>query len=151
MIGCRADTTEGLVAEDIKLERLHGTPLFAGCDRKELSRLGTIIDTVDIKAGYTLFEQGRRSHYAYVIESGTADVQIDGESIAEISDGEMIGEISLLAGGDSAATVVAKTPMSLIIIPHQQFEQILRETPGLGIAIARELAQRLQATNARLH
>ena len=98
-----------------------------------------------------MFEQGRRSHYAYVIESGTAEVRIDGESIAEISDGEMIGEISLLAGGDSVATVVAKTPMSLIIIPHQQFEQILRETPGLGIAIARELAQRLQATNARLH
>jgi CRP-like cAMP-binding protein len=41
--------------------------------------------------------------------------------------------------------------MSLMVIPHQQFEQVLRETPGLGIAIARELAQRLRATDDRLH
>ncbi len=139
------------VAVDTKLERLHAIPLFAGCDHKELSHLGTIIDSVEIKAGYALMEEGHRSHYAYVVESGTADVQIDGESVAEISDGEMIGEISLLAGGESSATVVAKTPMSLMVIPHQQFEQILRDAPGLGIAIARELAQRLRATDNRLH
>ncbi len=139
------------MVEDKKLERLHATPLFAGCDRKELSRLGSIIDTADVKAGYTLFDQGRRSHSAYLVESGTADVQIDGASIAEISEGEMIGEISLLVGGKSTATVVAKTAMSLMVIPHQQFEQILKETAGLGIAIARGLAQRLQATDARLH
>ena len=89
--------------------------------------------------------------FAYVIESGTAEVLIDGESVAEIPEGEMIGEIGLLVRGAASATVVAKTPMSLMVIPHQRFEQILGETPGLGIAIARELAQRLQATDARLH
>lgn len=139
------------MVDDSKLERLQATPLFARCDRKELSNLAAIIDTVDIKAGHEVFKQGRQEQFAYVISSGTAEVLIDGESVAEIPEGEMIGEVGLLARGPASATVVSKTPMSLLAIPHQQFQKVLEETPGLGIAIARELAQRLQATDARLH
>ena len=138
------------MAKDPKLDRLHAAPLFAGCDRKELERLGRIIDTVDVSAGTELFRQGRREHYAYVIESGVAEVQIDGETIAEIPEGEIIGEMGLLARGPASATVAAKTPMSLLVLPHDRFEEVLRETPNLGISIARELAQRLQALDASL-
>ena len=63
----------------------------------------------------------------------------------------MIGEIALLVHGPSSATVTAKTPMSLLVIPHDRFGQILADTPGLGLAIARELAQRLQSIDQRLH
>ena len=49
------------------------------------------------------------------------------------------------------ATVTAKTPMSLLVIPHDRFGQILADTPGLSLAIARELAQRLQNIDKRLY
>ncbi len=136
---------------DSKLERLQAAPFFAGCGRKELERLGAIIDTVDVKAGYELFRQGSRSHYAYVVESGTAEVSIDGEVIAELGEGEMIGEVGLLVRRSASATVVARTPMTLLVIPHDQFEEVLKNTPDMGIAIARELARRLQSADANLH
>ncbi|MDH3754747.1 MAG: cyclic nucleotide-binding domain-containing protein [Acidimicrobiia bacterium] len=139
------------MAKDPKLERLHATPLFSGCDRKELKDLATAIDTVDVETGQVLFRQGSVAHEAFVIESGTAVVSIDGEIVAEIPEGEMIGEIGLLTRSPSTATVTAKTPMSLLVIPHQRFGQILADTPGLGTAIAKELAMRLQAMDARLH
>lgn len=136
---------------DSKLERLQAAPFFAGCDRKELKDLEGIIDTVEVKEGVELFRQGRREHYAYVVESGTAEVVIDGKIVAEIPKGEMIGEIALLVHGPSSATVTAKTPMSLLVIPHDRFGQILADTPGLSLAIARELAQRLQNIDKRLY
>lgn len=134
-----------------KLDRLHQAPMFSGCDRKALGRLAASIDTVEVPEGTTLFRQDAFQHEAFVIESGTAEVAIDGEIVAEIPEGEMIGEIGLLTRSAATATVTAKTPMSLLVIPHQHFAQILEDTPGLGTAIARELAQRLQALDERLH
>lgn len=139
------------MSKDPKLDRLHAAPLFAKCDSKELKHLVSIIDTVDVKEGAELFREGRREHYAYVIESGTAEVFVDGNSVAEIPAGEMIGEIGLLVTGPASATVKAKTPMSLLAIPHDRFGAVLEETPGLGLAIARELAQRLHDMDDRLH
>lgn len=139
------------MSKDPKLDRLHAAPLFAQCDPKELKNLVTVIDMVDVKEGSEIFRQGRREHFAYVVESGTAEVSIDGEVVAEIPEGEMIGEIGLLAPGPASATVTAKTPMSLMAIPHDRFGAVLADTPGLGIMIAKELAQRLQNLDKRLH
>lgn len=75
---------------------------------------------------------------------------IDDDVVAEIPEGEMIGEIGLLLSGPATASVRAKTAMSLLIIPHDRFGQVLDDTPGLGVAIARELAQRLRNIDERL-
>ncbi len=139
------------MAKDPKLDRLHAVPLFSSCDRKSLEELARVVDSVDVKAGEVLYRQDRRHHEAYVIESGTAEVIIDGETIAEIPEGQMVGEIGLLTKESSTATVVAKTDMTVLVIPYQRFDQILHSTPTLGIDLARELARRLLATDARLH
>lgn len=139
------------MSKDPKLDRLHAAPLFAKCDAKELKHLVAIIDTVDVKDGAELFREGRREHYAYVIESGTAEVFVDGKPVAEIPAGEMIGEIGLLVPGPASATVKAKGPMSLLAIPHDRFGGILEDTPGLALSIARELAQRLHDMDEKLH
>jgi CRP-like cAMP-binding protein len=139
------------MAKDPKLDRLHAAPLFAACDKKELSRLAMAIDLIDIEAGKTLIRQGTVNHEAFVIESGEADVFIDDELVATIPAGEMVGEIGLLTRSPASATVVAKSDMSVLMIPHQRFDAIATDTPGLGWAIAKELAHRLQATDASLH
>lgn len=139
------------VAKDPKLERLHAAPLFAGCDKKELQRLAAAIDVVDVKAGSTLIRQGTVNHEAFVIESGEAEVQIGGQVVATIPSGEMVGEIGLLTRSLATATVLAKTDMSVLLIDHRRFDAIANDTPGLGLAIAKELAQRLQATDEQLH
>lgn len=139
------------MASDPKLDRLHSVSLFSGSDKGELKELASAIDVVDVKAGQVLFRQGQIHHEAYVIESGSAEVLVDDEVVAEIPEGEMIGEIAMLLHGPSTATVTAKTDMSLMVLPHQRFTQVLENTPGLGIAIARELAQRLQDTDKHLH
>ena len=105
---------------------------------------------MNIEPGYELLTQGSEAQHAYVVESGTAEVRIDGEPVAEILAGEVIGEISLLARGEASASVVSKTPMSLLIIPHQLFDQVVADTPDIGLSLAKGLARRLQATDRLL-
>lgn len=139
-----------IVSNDSKADRIKSVGLFAKCDDKAIDSLMSIIDTADIVAGTELFQQGRRDHYAYVIESGTAEVLIDDKVIAEIPAGEMVGEVGLLSPGPASATVRAKTAMSVLAIPHKQFDAVLEDTPGLALAMARELAERLHAMDQRL-
>lgn len=138
------------MAKDPKLERLHAAPLFAACDKKELERLAQAIETIDIEAGRTLIRQGSHNHEAFVIESGEADVFVDDTHVATIPAGEMVGEIGMLTRMTASATVKAKTDMTVLLIPHQRFDSIAADTPGLGMAIAKELAARLHATDASL-
>ena len=112
------------MAKDPKIDRLHAAPLFAGCDKKGLERLASAIDTIDVPAGRTLIRQGTVTHEAFVIESGEADVMIDDQHVATIPAGEMIGEIGLLTRLPASATVVAKTDMTVLVIPHQRFEAV---------------------------
>ena len=134
-----------------KADRLRDTPLFSSCDRKQLERLSSLIDTVNVEPGHELLVQGRQTQYAYVVESGVAEVRIDGEPVAEVLAGELVGEMSLLARGETSASVVSKTPMTLLTIPHQVFDQIVADTPGMGLSLAKDLARRLQATDRLLH
>lgn len=135
---------------DQKIERLRQVPMFAGADKKGLNELATAVDSIDVDAGKTLFRKGAVQHEAFIIESGTAEVLIDGVVVAEIPEGEMIGEIGLLTRSPATATVTAKTPMTLLMIPHQRFHQVLENSPGLAIGIAKELAERLRATDEKL-
>ena len=117
---------------DPKVERLAAVPLFASSDKKSLERLASAIDVIEVEEGATLFRHGAVQHEAFVIESGTATVSIDGEIVAEIPQGEMIGEIGLLTRQPASATVVASSPMSLLMIPHQLIGSASDSMDSLG-------------------
>ena len=71
-------------------------------------------------------------------------VLIDGDVVAEIGEGEVVGELALFTHNPVAtATVVAKTDVVAYAIPYNRFDQILDENPQLTKAIAKQLASRL--------
>jgi CRP-like cAMP-binding protein len=137
--------------KDPKEARLLMVPMFAKADPSALHHLASAADEVSIKAGHVLIEQGHHHHEIYVIEEGTAGVEIDGTEIAQIEAGEFVGELGFFVPGPATATVRAKTAAELLVIPYNRFDQILDDNPSLVRAIAAELAARLHATDARLH
>ncbi len=94
------------------------------------------------------------SEFFFVVVDGAVVPIAEGprrRKLAVLERGEFFGEIGLLVPGPASATVKAKTPMTLLAIPHDRFGTVLEDTPGLGLAIARELAQRLHDMDARMH
>ncbi len=103
-----------------------------------LSRLGTI---VDVPAGQTLTSQGTAGRQALVIVSGTASVVRNDVIVATVSDGDVVGEMSLITGEPRTATVVADTAMQIYALTPREFSSLLAQCP--------RLAQRIPATAVR--
>lgn len=136
---------------DAKEKRLKALSLFKNADRKAISHLAAAADEVTVKAGHKLIAEGHHHYEIYVVEQGTASVSIDGTEVAEIPAGELVGELGYFVRQAASATVEAKTELSVLVIPYNRFDQILDDNPDLVRAMVCELAERLYATDAKLH
>jgi len=58
--------------------------------------------------------------------------------------GEFFGEMSLLDGGPRSATVVAATPVRLLVISRRHFSVLLKEVPGLTQTLLTTLSRRVR-------
>ena len=63
--------------------------------------------------------------------------------------GEFFGEMSLLDGGPRSATVVADTPVRLLVISRPHFSALLRDVPGLTQTILVTLSGRVRQAEER--
>jgi diguanylate cyclase (GGDEF)-like protein len=58
--------------------------------------------------------------------------------------GDIIGEMALLENGPRSASVVALTPIRLLSLSSDKFNQFLNENPAMGLNIMRVLSSRLR-------
>jgi CRP/FNR family transcriptional regulator, cyclic AMP receptor protein len=124
-------------------ERLEGVGVFSGLSKKELGKLAQWADEVSVPEGYELATEGEFAHEFFVIEEGSAEVMQNGERIAELGPGEFFGEIGLLETERRTASVVATTPMQLIVMFQREFKQMEREMPGVAGRIRAAIRARL--------
>jgi hypothetical protein len=72
-----------------------------------------------LEPGETLVEQGAPGDELYLILDGVLAVEIDGEEVAEIGPGAIVGERALLEGGSRTATLNARTRCRVAVIPGE--------------------------------
>jgi CRP-like cAMP-binding protein len=86
--------------------------------------------------------------------SGEANVRKEGQLIATVGKGAVLGEMSLLQHGPAFATVQAKGPFKAIAIEQFAFSQLLEEHSRLGYKILKKIARlltlRLMMTDSKL-
>jgi CRP-like cAMP-binding protein len=129
-------------AREVKL-----APLFADLDKRALEKVALLSETLDVRAGDEVTKEGRLAWEFFVIENGTAEVKQDGAVIGTLGPGDFFGEIGLLGGGDRrTATVMATSPMQLIVLTAGRLATIEREMPGVSEQIRAALAQRMANT-----
>jgi CRP-like cAMP-binding protein len=123
--------------------RLQGVGFFSGLSKTELGKLAQWADEVSVSAGQALATEGEFAHEFFVIEEGSAEVTQDGERIAELGPGEFFGEIGLLETERRTASVVATTPMELIVMFQREFKQMEQEMPAVADRIRTAIRARL--------
>jgi hypothetical protein len=82
--------------------------------------------------GETLVEQGSEGDELYVILDGTLAVQVDGELVAELGPGAVVGERALLEGGARTATLRATTPVKAVEVSAEDLERETLEELASG-------------------
>ena len=125
--------------------RLRSVPLFSSLSERERERVARWADEVDVQAGRSLIGQGQIGWEFFVIEDGTAEVSVDGERRGELGPGDFFGEIALLEESRRrTATVVARTPMTLIVMNGRDFRYMAREMPGVAERVREAIRRRIE-------
>lgn len=105
--------------------------LFQGCTDAELSEIAGITDELRLDAGKRLTTEGERGQEFVLILEGEAEVFKGDELVAVLGQDDFVGEISLLTGSPRNATVVARTPVSLLVIARHRFVELLDRLPDI--------------------
>ena len=124
-------------------DKLAEIPLFASLSKRDRELIARAADEVQVEAGKHLAEQGRFAYEFMAIEEGTADVLKDGEKLRELGPGDFFGEIGLLEAERRTATVVATSPMRLIVIFGPNLRSLEREMPQLSEQLRKAIRERL--------
>jgi len=79
----------------------------------------------------TLTEQGDPGNELYLLLDGVLSVEVDGETVAEVGPGAILGERAVVEGGRRTATLRAVTPAKVVTVPADQVEpSALEELAG---------------------
>lgn len=125
-------------------DQLSRIPLFAGCSDRDLENLAHAADRIRLPEGTLLTRQGDIGREAFVILTGSAAVDRDGERVAEIGPGDVVGELALLDGGPRSATVTATSDIEALVLTRPAFTAVLDEIPTLAHRLLVTLARRLR-------
>jgi CRP-like cAMP-binding protein len=117
--------------------------MFSHLSRSELERVAGWLQVFSIPVGDQLVREGASAHEFFVIEDGEAAVLQDGERIALLGPGDFFGEIGLQETDRRTASVVATTPMDVIVMYHAEFEQMKKELPTVADQIEAAIRSRL--------
>jgi len=100
--------------------------------------------------GEVIFRQGDAGkREAYLVHDGKVEVRRrtpDGERVLRtLAKGDLLGEVALFSDALHSASALAIDRVTLLVVPADRLENIVRTKPNLAIAIIRQLA-RMAAT-----
>ena len=118
--------------------RIAAFPVLAELPEAELDELAGVLTVVHVDAAANAVTRDDYGSAIYFIEEGEADVRLnDDEPTDLLGPGDTFGEIGMLLTGERTATVVARTPMRLLVLSGHDFEQIRRRVPELERSLRR--------------
>ena len=101
--------------------------------------------------GHTLIEEGDDSRTAYFLYAGRARVykSTDGgrRPLGVLAEGQLFGEMAYLLSEKRTASVVAETEITVLALPPQIMEELMRHSATLSRRIIDILCQRLERMN----
>lgn len=139
------------MAREQYLNHLAAVPLFSGCTTKELREIARATVELTLDEGKEFVTQGDVGREAFIIVDGAADVLRGGQTINTLGPGDCIGELSLLDHGPRTATVVAATPLTVLVLGPREFSGLLDEVPTLNHKILAALAARVRELDTKAY
>lgn len=133
--------------KNAKVELIKRVPLFSQCSKRELAEVAAVADEIDLREGKELTRQGRPGREFFVLVEGEADVRKDGRKIATMKGGDFFGEIALVSSKPRTATVVARTPVRVLVLTERSFKRLLERSPSIQLKVLQALAERISGDN----
>ena len=108
--------------------RLKEITIFSHLSEEEAKRLAAFATETSVAEGQILMKQGDYSTELIAIQEGSADVIQDGEKVASLKEGDVIGEMGLIEREPRNADVIATSPMRVMKLTHWEIRRMSDET-----------------------
>jgi Cyclic nucleotide-binding domain len=99
---------------------------------RDVLESGTKLRRRKLKQDESLVEQGEPGDELYLLLDGVLAVEADGEEIAQIGPGAILGEGAIVGGGTRNATLRARTPARVAVIAPEMIDREAMETLAAG-------------------
>ncbi len=121
-VGAMQEVTEAHVAA------LKKVPLFAELAHEQICRIALSAQESNAPSGTVLVREGEDGDTFFLILSGSARVDRDGQVVARLGPNQFVGEMSLLDGKPRAATVEMDSDGVVLTVCKDDFAALLRAT-----------------------
>ena len=110
------------------------------------AKFATWVSELSVPAGRALAEEGDYAYDLFVIKDGTAEVTQSGEPVAELGPGEFFGEMGVIERAQRNATVISKTPMTLLTLSSWDVKRLESKSPDAMQQLRSAIEQRRAAS-----
>ena len=128
---------------------LRNVRLFSDLDEKDLQSLADEFNERRFSAGDKIALEGEGGLMFFVVESGEASVEVQGEEVATLGPGAAFGEIALINRSPRTATVTAVSDLKTYGLPVFVFRPFVEARPQVAWRLLETMADRLAAAESR--
>lgn len=128
---------------------IRGIPIFAGLDDASVKQLAGDFIEREFATGQPIATEGEGGLNFFVVESGSADVSVAGNTVATLGPGASFGEIALVDKSARSATVIATSRLRAYALPVWSFRSFAESRPTVTWKLLELLAERLRSAEQR--
>jgi CRP-like cAMP-binding protein len=125
--------------------RLKPLPFLADLSDEDLGALADRLSSNEIHRGGFVFQVGQQPHAIYILESGAMRLVEGGaeEEFAELTAGDIFGEMALLTGTVYTAAAYATADSVVWTLDAADFDELTMRHPAIRVALSQRLRSRL--------
>jgi CRP/FNR family cyclic AMP-dependent transcriptional regulator len=139
-------------------------PLFSGLTKRQRIAVAKVVDHINFGPGAVLVKEMDVGRRLIIIRQGTAEVRRQGvvagngakeiasggsRRLATVGPGDVVGELSLIDGKPTSASVVAETQVEALVIYGTRFNKLLASMPQLYPRLLVGMAARIRDLDRR--
>ena len=123
--------------------------LFKDMTPVEYLKVSKVAEWKMFKSGEVIIKQGMPVKDLHLIYNGTVDVIVKDKKVAELKDGQFVGEMSFLTEKSATATCKVKHDAELLVWRQREFKELLKRNPSLYYSIQSLLSAQLVSISSK--
>ena len=117
--------------------------LFKDLSPVEYLKISKVAQWITYKSGEKIIRQNTPVTDLVLIYNGTVDVAVDHKAVAQLKDGQFVGEMSFLTEKPATATCIVKHDTECLVWKQPEFKELLKRNPSLYYTIQGLLSNQL--------
>ena len=139
----------------VRRDFLTRVEVFTNLSRRDLKALAKSCTEANYSSGEALCNQGERGITAFLIVSGSVRIENELEdgtvlAVAELKQGAMVGELSVVDGAERVATVRAVGEVQTLVLTQWSMIALLKSRPTIAAAMLPVIVKRFRETAEEL-